>query len=201
MKGSVASEWPKSSKRAFSRRTVFFVPSWMTRSAFTCQIGGFDAFWQGSVVHEGDRRSDLRIAEGAILGNLDAYTLVDFSAGIGRGNWSLDAYVRNVKGFFSTRCAKFDPRLPLVLLTGLDDVDPLQLPVSMVCKSELARVPALIASTCCCQRSDTLLSAQAGTLATTDSSRATRVRWRRSDMVESPGKIRVCRTHPATTPM
>ena len=39
-----------------------------------------------------------------------------------------------------------DPRLPLVLLTGLDDVDPLQLPVSMVCKSELARVPALIAS-------------------------------------------------------
>ena len=39
-----------------------------------------------------------------------------------------------------------DPRLPLVLLTGLDEVAPLQLPVCMVCKSELARVPALIAS-------------------------------------------------------
>lgn len=39
-----------------------------------------------------------------------------------------------------------DPRLPLVLLTGLDDVDPLQLPVRMLCKSDLARVPALIAS-------------------------------------------------------
>ena len=66
------------------------------RARYAFEIGGFDAFWQGSVVHEGDRRSDLRIAEGAILGNLDAYTLVDFSAGIGRGNWSLDAYVRNV---------------------------------------------------------------------------------------------------------
>ena len=39
-----------------------------------------------------------------------------------------------------------DPRLPLILLTGLDEVDPPQLQVSMVCKSELARVPALIAS-------------------------------------------------------
>ena len=39
-----------------------------------------------------------------------------------------------------------DPRLPLILLTGLDDVDPLQLPVHMVCKSDLARVPALIAA-------------------------------------------------------
>ena len=39
-----------------------------------------------------------------------------------------------------------DACLPLILLTGLDDVDPLQLPVRMVSKSELARVPALIAS-------------------------------------------------------
>ena len=37
-----------------------------------------------------------------------------------------------------------DPRLPLVLLTGLDDIEPLHLPVSLVCKSDLARVPALI---------------------------------------------------------
>lgn len=39
-----------------------------------------------------------------------------------------------------------DPRLPLVLLAGEDDVDALQVPVRLVCKSELARVPALIAS-------------------------------------------------------
>lgn len=39
-----------------------------------------------------------------------------------------------------------DPRLPLVLLAEAEDVDALPLPVRLACKSELARVPALIAA-------------------------------------------------------
>jgi len=57
-----------------------------------------------------------------------------------------DLNLPGYSGFAALELAHaFDPRLPLVLLTGLEDVDPLQLPARMVCKSELARVPALIA--------------------------------------------------------
>ena len=37
------------------------------------------------------------------------------------------------------------PHLPLVLLTGFDDLEPPPLPVHLLRKSELSRVPALIA--------------------------------------------------------
>ena len=58
-----------------------------------------------------------------------------------------DLNLPGYSGFAALELAHaIDPRLPLILLTGLDDVDPLQLPVHMVCKSELARVPALIAA-------------------------------------------------------
>lgn len=60
------------------------------------EAGGFDAYFQGVLTHEGDRRSDLRLAEAAILGDLDAYTLFNLSAGLGKGNWNLDFYVKNV---------------------------------------------------------------------------------------------------------
>ncbi|KFN50117.1 TonB-dependent receptor [Arenimonas composti] len=60
------------------------------------EAGGFDAYWQLHAVHEGDRNTDLRVAVNDILGELDAYTLFDFSAGIGRGNWNLDFFVKNI---------------------------------------------------------------------------------------------------------
>lgn len=37
------------------------------------------------------------------------------------------------------------PRVPLVLLTGFDDLDPPSVPAHLLRKSELSRVPALIA--------------------------------------------------------
>jgi iron complex outermembrane receptor protein len=58
--------------------------------------GGFEAFVQGSVVHVGERTSDLRLLEREILGDLDAYTVADFSAGIGRNDWKLTMYVNNI---------------------------------------------------------------------------------------------------------
>jgi len=51
---------------------------------------------QASLTYEGDRRADLRDIENAIIGEYDAYTLVDASTGLEKGPWSLDLYVKNI---------------------------------------------------------------------------------------------------------
>ncbi|KFN45971.1 TonB-dependent receptor [Arenimonas metalli] len=63
---------------------------------YTFDVGDYEAHVQGQVRHEGKRSTDLRTAERGILGDLDAYTLFDITAGFGRGNWAVDFYVRNV---------------------------------------------------------------------------------------------------------
>lgn len=62
---------------------------------YTWNIGEYEANLQGSVFHQGDRRTDLRDAENTLLGDLDAYTLFDLSAGVRRGSWSLDVFLKN----------------------------------------------------------------------------------------------------------
>jgi iron complex outermembrane recepter protein len=62
---------------------------------YSFDLDTFDAHLQGVVSHEGRRRTDLRLAESEILGDLDAYTLFDLGAGIGRDGWALDFYIRN----------------------------------------------------------------------------------------------------------
>ena len=47
-------------------------------------MGRLNAHFQGSVVHNGDSTTALLPTENEVLGNSDAYTLVDFSFGIGR---------------------------------------------------------------------------------------------------------------------
>jgi iron complex outermembrane receptor protein len=74
--------------------TARFKGNATARYAF--DLGSFDAYVQGVLVHEGRRKTDLRQAEGAILGDLDAYELFNLSAGLGKGNWNLDFYVKNV---------------------------------------------------------------------------------------------------------
>ena len=63
---------------------------------YTFDIGEYEAFWQGSLVHESRRSSDIRTIENQILGDLPAYQLFDFSAGVRRSNWSVDVYVKNL---------------------------------------------------------------------------------------------------------
>jgi iron complex outermembrane recepter protein len=63
---------------------------------YTFDIGGYEAYWQGAVVHEGRRTSDLRLAERDILGDMPSYELVDFSLGARKNNWSVDFYVKNL---------------------------------------------------------------------------------------------------------
>lgn len=62
---------------------------------YVFDIGGFQAYVQGAGVHVGDRKSDLRIAEREILGDLPSYSTVDFSAGIAKDSWALDVFVSN----------------------------------------------------------------------------------------------------------
>lgn len=63
---------------------------------YTFDMAGGEAFWQAAVFHQGDRTTDLREAQREKLGDLDAYTLTDVSAGFKRSNWSLDFYLKNV---------------------------------------------------------------------------------------------------------
>ena len=51
---------------------------------------------QASVTFEGDRTRDIRHDVQAIYGKMDAYTLVDLGAGIDKGPWSVDLYVKNL---------------------------------------------------------------------------------------------------------
>jgi outer membrane receptor protein involved in Fe transport len=59
-------------------------------------LGGFDAYWRGSLVHKGKSRADLRDYENGILGDQPSYEIVDFSAGISRGTYSVELFANNV---------------------------------------------------------------------------------------------------------
>jgi iron complex outermembrane receptor protein len=66
---------------------------------FAVPVTGMDsAHFQASMVHNGQSRSALLPFEGSVLGNQDAYTVVDLSFGVERGNWQAEAYVDNVLG-------------------------------------------------------------------------------------------------------
>jgi outer membrane receptor protein involved in Fe transport len=59
-------------------------------------LGGLESFWQGSLVHNGSSRSALLPIEAEVLGDQDAYTLVDMSFGIGKENWEAELFVDNL---------------------------------------------------------------------------------------------------------
>ncbi|WP_309601787.1 TonB-dependent receptor domain-containing protein [Sphingomonas sp.] len=50
---------------------------------------------QAVASYEGKRRRDLRVIENEIYGNMKAYAEVDFSAGLDKGSWSVDLYMKN----------------------------------------------------------------------------------------------------------
>ena len=58
-------------------------------------IGGLDSHFQASLAHEGDKRTALLESENAVLGDSDAYTLVDLSFGVGKEDWQAELFVKN----------------------------------------------------------------------------------------------------------
>ena len=67
-----------------------------SRLRYEWNVSGMLAHLQGAVTYEGKRRRDLRTFENSIYGDMKAYTLVDGSAGIERGPWEAELYVKNL---------------------------------------------------------------------------------------------------------
>jgi iron complex outermembrane receptor protein len=59
-------------------------------------LGGFDAHVQGSLAHSGKAASRLALDANAIIGDIEANTTADLSAGIAKDNYSIDLFVQNV---------------------------------------------------------------------------------------------------------
>ncbi len=59
-------------------------------------IGDMDAHVQGSVIHTGSNYPDLRASDRAVIGKLGAYTTFDFTAGVEKGSWRIEAYAKNL---------------------------------------------------------------------------------------------------------
>jgi outer membrane receptor protein involved in Fe transport len=74
-------------------------------------VCGFDAHLQGALTAQTNSKSDLRLTERAILGDIPGYASFDFSAGVGRDNWTLSVYADNAfdergEVFRFTQCAE-----------------------------------------------------------------------------------------------
>ncbi|MEO6227550.1 MAG: TonB-dependent receptor [Thermomonas sp.] len=67
---------------------------------YTFDWRGGEAFWQVSLAHQGERTNDLREAQSAVFGKMDAYTLADLSLGWRKESWSIDVFLKNA---FDTR--------------------------------------------------------------------------------------------------
>ena len=66
----------------------------LARYKFT--VGDFDSFVQGALIHQGSKTFSLEAGDNAIVGDIPSFTSFDLSAGTGKGNWRLEAYIENV---------------------------------------------------------------------------------------------------------
>lgn len=58
-------------------------------------MGDYQSFVQGVVIHQGASTSNLDVSENELMGDLPKFTTFDFSAGTGRNNWKLEAFIDN----------------------------------------------------------------------------------------------------------
>lgn len=56
----------------------------------------YEPFFQLTYVYEGERRSELGIADNDILGDMPAYNMLDLVTGISKDSWTLSLYVKNL---------------------------------------------------------------------------------------------------------
>ena len=74
-------------------------------------VGDFDAHVQGSVAHAGKAASRLALNANAIIGDIEANTTLDFSAGIARDSYTLEFFVQNLSNedaalYKTSQCAE-----------------------------------------------------------------------------------------------
>ena len=87
--------WPESRALEGSRLPVTPKFKGNLTGRYRWDIGEYEAYFQAAVFHQGERETDMREQERALMGQLDAYTLTDLSAGFGKDNWKLDFYLQN----------------------------------------------------------------------------------------------------------
>jgi outer membrane receptor protein involved in Fe transport len=58
-------------------------------------VGNYQSFVQGTVVHQGASTSQLNQILNGYMGDLPHFTTFDFSAGTGMNNWNVAAYIEN----------------------------------------------------------------------------------------------------------
>ena len=85
------------SPRAFDGDRLPITPKFKgnVTGRYTFDWGAGEGFVQGTAIHVGQREVDLRAIERGILGGLDAYTLLDLSAGYKRDGRSIDVFLKN----------------------------------------------------------------------------------------------------------
>ncbi|MFT5208470.1 MAG: iron complex outermembrane receptor protein [Flavobacterium sp.] len=74
------------------------------------ELGGFDAYLQGTMSYEGSRASSLNVRDNAIRGDVPSSSLVDLSAGIRNENYAIDLFIKNATDedaaqFLTSQCA------------------------------------------------------------------------------------------------
>jgi outer membrane receptor protein involved in Fe transport len=62
---------------------------------YVFEVGGYDAHVQAAVGYVGSRWPDLRTYQREILGQSEAYTIADFSAGVARNGYSAELFINN----------------------------------------------------------------------------------------------------------
>jgi outer membrane receptor protein involved in Fe transport len=58
-------------------------------------IEDYKSFFQVAAFHQSSSRADLRIEQNTAEGDLPHFTTVDLSLGVGKDNWTLQAYINN----------------------------------------------------------------------------------------------------------
>jgi iron complex outermembrane receptor protein len=73
--------------------TPKFKANLTSRYEFT--LGDFDAHLQSSYVYQTGSWTDLRIVERGIIGRQKGYMVSDYSAGLGRNDWTVELFIKN----------------------------------------------------------------------------------------------------------
>ena len=77
---------------------------------YTFEAGGYDSHIQGALSYEGERGSDMNVADNAIRGDVPSNTFLDLSAGIATGSYSIDFFIKNATDedaplYLTSRCS------------------------------------------------------------------------------------------------
>ena len=59
-------------------------------------VGDYDAHVQGALAHSGSAASRLKLSDNAIIGDIEANTTLDLSAGVAKGSYGIELFVQNL---------------------------------------------------------------------------------------------------------